>query len=331
MQLPSSPQSSLVKKNSLLGSRLAYFRNLIMAGLLTASQMVWAQNPDQLSQSTKLPSNRHATLQSSLDGTLIESGHSSHGSTTSDSLQWHVVFSWETLTGAILPNGEFASRKGVTSLEIDAFLQKGDLSAHMGIHDISPLTSDDDFEKELAASFTVKYDHKPFHIAAGIRHYDHTALHAHQHVHIHDDGHGHISKEIQTTKELVRERYMAALLQLGYDFGEHLTVFAGTEWDLWVEQDVGQDEAHLTYAGFDIHGHISDWHLASRIMLAHSHGNKNEPNATFLRPSFHAEAPLFRKIFHDKVFFTLFWEGLVPLDNNRELWVVWGAGIRVRF
>ncbi len=131
-----------------------------------------------------------------------------------------------------MPNGEFASQQGVTSIEVDAFLQKGDLSAHLGIHDISPMNGDDDFHNEQAAAFTVKYDHKPFHVAAGIRHYDHSGLHEHQHVHLHDDGHGHISQEIKTTKQLVRERYMAALLQLGYDFGDHLTVFAGTEWDL---------------------------------------------------------------------------------------------------
>jgi len=131
-----------------------------------------------------------------------------------------------------LPNGEFASQLGVTSFEVDAFLQKGDYSAHLGVHEITPMTGDDDFHNEQAASLTFKFDHKPFHIAAGIRHYDHTALHAHDHVHVHDDGHGHVSKKIQTTKELVRERYMAALLQLGYDFGEHFTAFAGTEWDL---------------------------------------------------------------------------------------------------
>lgn len=209
------------------------------------------------------------------------------------------------MTGAVLPNGEFASHDGVSSFEMDAFLQKKDVSAHLGVHDISPLTQDDDFERELAASLTVKYDHKPFHIAAGIRHYDHSALHPHQHVHLHDDGHGHISKEVIMTKELTREKYMAALLQFGYDFGDNITAFAGTEWDLGVGKE-GTDLTHLTYAGIDIHGHISDWHTAFRIMLAHSHGNKYEPNSTFLRPSFHIETPLFQKLFHDRVFFTLF-------------------------
>ena len=88
-----------------------------------------------------------------------------------------------------MPNGEFVSDYAVTSFEADAFLQKGDLSAHLGVHDISPMESRDDFVSELATSFTFKYDHKPFHIAAGVRHYDHSALHSHQHVHIHDDGH----------------------------------------------------------------------------------------------------------------------------------------------
>lgn len=69
---------------------------------------------------------------------------------------------------------------------------------------------------------------------------------------------------------------------------------------------MGQDRTHFTYAGFDIHGHVSDWHLALRMMLAHSHGNKNEPNATFFRPSFHAETPLLPKVFHDRVYFILF-------------------------
>lgn len=40
MQLQSSPQSSLEKKNLFLGGRLTYFRNLILAGLVFASQMV---------------------------------------------------------------------------------------------------------------------------------------------------------------------------------------------------------------------------------------------------------------------------------------------------
>jgi len=111
-------------------------------------------------------------------------------------------------------------------------LQRGDLSAHIGLHDISPLASADDFQNELATSLSVKYDHRPFHIAAGVRHYDHSAFHTHQHIHLHDDGHGHISKEITTTRELEREKYMALLLQLGYDFGDNFTLFAGTELDM---------------------------------------------------------------------------------------------------
>jgi len=68
---------------------------------------------------------------------------------------------------------------------------------------------------------------------------------------------------------------------------------------------MGQDETDLTYAGLDIHGNISDWHTAFRLMIAHSHGNKNEPNATFVRPSFHAETPILQELFHHRVFLTL--------------------------
>lgn len=70
---------------------------------------------------------------------------------------------------------------------MDAFLQKKHVSSHIGVHHISPLTHDDDLEQELATSFIFKYNDEPFHIAAGVRHYDHSAFHTHQDVHLHND------------------------------------------------------------------------------------------------------------------------------------------------
>ena len=107
MPLQSTPESSLVRngarKNPFLGGRLSYFRNLIMAGLITASQFASAQNPNSISQSDKLDSNSHTTIQSSLDGTIVEPGR--HGTTeNSKDLQAHMVFSAEALTGFITPN-----------------------------------------------------------------------------------------------------------------------------------------------------------------------------------------------------------------------------------
>lgn len=42
------------------------------------------------------------------------------------------------------------------------------------VHDINPINAHDKLNRELATSFTVKYDHNPFHLALGLRHYDHT-------------------------------------------------------------------------------------------------------------------------------------------------------------
>ena len=103
MQLSLTPQSSLVRKGSFLAGRLAYFRNLMMAGLITASQFVSAQNPNSISQSDKLDSNSYTTIQSSLDGTIVEPGRHNVTKNSKD-LQAHMVFSAEALTGFITPN-----------------------------------------------------------------------------------------------------------------------------------------------------------------------------------------------------------------------------------
>lgn len=290
-----------------------------MAGLITASQFASAQNPNSISQSDKLDSNSHTTIQSSLDGTIVEPGR--HGTTeNSKDLQAHMVFSAEALTGFITPNWELASDGWVTSLEADLYVQKGDISIHAMVHDISPNNADDKLDRELATSLTGKYDHNPYHLAFGLRHYDHTWIHAD--LHEHDDGHWH--KKIETVQKLVREQYLALLLQAGVDIGEHFTFLAGTEYDLGISKDKGQDETHLTFAGVDVHTHWLDCHIAARLLAVHSHGNKNEPDSTFIRPSVHIE----RKIM-EKLYVTLFAEFVA--GQNRESAFVWGIGGRVKF
>lgn len=91
MSLSLSPSSSLVRnnaKNTFLGGRLAYFRNLIAVALLSASQFASAQNPNQLGQASRVPSNTHPdSISHVLDGTVLEG----HGYPASDKLLLHAV------------------------------------------------------------------------------------------------------------------------------------------------------------------------------------------------------------------------------------------------
>ena len=101
------------------------------------------------------------------------------------------------------------------------------------------------------------------------------------------------------------------MTQAGVDIGEHLTFLAGIEYDTGISKDEGRDKAHLTFGGADIHTHWLDFHIAARLLLVHSHGNKNEPNSTFVRPSIHIEKEIMKKLY-----ITLFAEFVA--GQNRE-------------